>query len=550
MHTTRKILALLLVLCTALSFAACVGEAGDPLDDISHDKLGGDQSGDASDETTEDVSGDESDDVTPDGQTAKPVITAVINKDVDTVIVCGTCEENARISASGFGLENSASVNAKGTSFALSLELVNSSATIEISAVAEGKEESASVKQVVSKIQGEAGLLTHPIVVSDRFVLFDENALALLSDTSVNLGKQEALTTSIKGLNLGSGDTEIIYVLAPSRESMMADALPEGYEYDNKLLEQTIKAIHDVDKDNVHFIDLGEAFANAKDYPLFYDTYSGWTDYAAYIAYYEIMSYIAEKFPDAAPRGLEDFDVNEVEAYLGDLAGYLGIDREMFTETVYDFVPKFDLDIGKEYAVNTQTPPVVEESEYNDDEELYSGFSEEVEESVEVTEEEISSEEETSDASSEEEPEQEPENSEESEEPEEIDEEFLKTFSLISDIKLTIGEKDYRFYNTEFKDEFYTTDTDYNPVLSDSEFAFGTNRKDLYLPSALIYRSDNTTPIVPMLAERFRNSVFNASGTFSIQGTKAKDYAGTPGNTNVDYVIVILTEEDLAQLYK
>jgi len=535
MHTTRKILALLLVLCTALSFAACVGEAGDPLDDISNGKLGATDAN----ETSDDVSG-ESKDETPEGKTAVPVITAVVNKDADTVILCGTCEENAAVSASGFGLKSAVSVNAKGTSFAMALDLVNATATVELSATVDGKEESASVKQAISKMEGEAGLLAHPIVVSDRFVLFDEKALALLEDSSNNKGGD--LTTSISGLNLGSGDTEIIYVIAPSRESMMADKLPEGYVYENKLFDQTIKAIYDVKKDNVSFIDLREAFANAKDYPLFYDTYSGWTDYAAYIAYFEIMSYIAEKFPDAAPRNLDEFDIKEVDAYLGDLAGYLGLDREMFTEKVYDFVPKFNLDIGKEYAVNTQKAPVTEESEDNREEELYSGFSEEIEDVVISEDVVVESSEEAS--SSEEDGE------EESEEPEEVDEEFLETFSLISDIKLTIGEKDYRFYNTEFKDEFYTTDTEYNPVLSDSEFAFGTNRTDLYLPSALIYRSNNTAPIVPMLAERFRNSVFNASGVFSIQGTKAKDYAGTPGNTNVDYVIVIITEEDLAQLYK
>lgn len=516
MHTLRKILALLLVICTTLSFASCVGEAGDPLDDASAN-LGGDSS-------VEDSKDDSSEEVTPEGQTAKPVVTSVVNKNVNTVIVCGTCEEGALITASGFGLESTVSVNAKGNIFALPLTLDNNDVTIELTATVEGKTESAAVKQALSKAQGEAGLLAHPIVVSDRFVLFDENALKVLDNNSVNFDTATKLTDSIKSLNVGSGDTEVIYVLAPSREAMMEEALPEGYEVqDVTLLKQTVKAIYDVKKDNIHVIDLSEAFKNAKDYPLFYDTYSGWTDYAAYVAYKEIMSYIAEKFPDAAPRDMEEFDVETVEAYLGDLAGYLGLDREAFTETVYDFVPKFDLDIGKEYAVNTQTPPASLES------------------SEEVSEE--SSEEASSAESSEEEAE-----SEESvvEEP---DEEFLATFSLISDVKLTIGEKDYRFYNTEFKDEFYTEDESYNPLLCNSEFAFGTNRTDLYLPSALIYRSNNTAPIVPMLAERFRNSVFNASGSFSVQGTKAKDYAGTPGNTNVDYIIILITEEDLAQLY-
>ena len=539
MHTIRKILALLLVLCTTLSLVACVGEVEESLDNQKTD-LGKNESGDDAEKPGFNQGGsltstpvtENAEDVPAEGQTARPVITSVINKDVDTVIICGTCEENAVISASGFGLASIATVNAKGEIFAISLELVNSDATIEITATVEGKTESNPFKQAIAKAQGESGLLSHPIVVSDRFVLFDENALKVLDNNSVSYSQENKLTTSIEGLNVGSGDTEIIYVLAPSRERVLQDSVPEGTEISKvTLLKQTAKAIYNVSKENVHVIDLSEAFAAADKYPLFYDSYSGWTDYAAFVAYTEIMNYIAEKFPDAAPHGMDRFDVEAVEAYLGDLAGYLGIDREQFSETVYDFVPKFDLDIGKEYAYNTQTPPVVELPE----------------ESEEVSE-EVSAEE-SGEVSSDEVVEEKPEEPEESEEIEAPDEEFLETFSLISDIKLTIGEKDYRFYNTEFKDEFYTTDSDYNPVLCDSEFAFGTNRTDLYLPSALIYRSSNTAPIVPMLAERFRNSVFNASGLFSIQGTKAKEYAGTPGNTNVDYIIVIITEEDLAKLY-
>lgn len=516
MHTMKKLLALLLALCTVASFAACVGDVNtDPLDEPPANI------GQKDEVSEEDKAPEES---VPEGVTAKPKNINVFNNSSKTVVISGTCEENALVTAEGVGI-STVQVNAKGNVFAIEVDLGDNVAVpVKLTAEnkEEGKEKSDIVYVEVEDAQGEQGNLVTPVLLADRFVMFSENSLKVLNDTSVSYTDAETLTKSISSINLGDGDTELIYVLAPSRAKVLADKLPEDIKNSIStvsLYDQTVKALSD---GGVQVIDLSEAFAAADKYPLFYDTHSGWTDYAAYIAYTEIMGYIDDKFPDAAARGEDEFDVNTVEdAYLGDLAYNLGMDIKLYCETVYDFVPKFDLGIGKEYAVNTQTPPVVEES---------------VETSEELSGDDAS-------ADIEEEPEEEPEESVE------LDEDFLDTFSLIEDVRINVGDKDYRFYNQQFHGEYYDENEGEKPVLNDSEFCFGTNRLDEYLPSALIYRSSETAPIIPMLAERFRNSVFKAAGSYSVAATSAKEYAGTPENSNVDYIIVIVTEEELEKLY-
>lgn len=503
MRTMRKILALLLALFMAASFAACVGDVDtDPLDESVIDL-------NKSDVESEDVS--VKDPEPAEGQTAMPVVKSVFNNSATSVVISGTCEENAVITSTGVGLSTT-EVNAKGTDYVIEIDLgINATATVRLTATAEGKTESDIREVRVEDAQGLQGNLVAPVVLADKFVFFSEESLGVLSNQSVSYTKTDALITQIKGINTGDGDTELIYVLAPSRAKVLADKLPAELQEEIStvsLYKQTVKALSDA---GVTVIDLEEAFAEADDYPLFYDTHGGWSDYAAFIAYTEIMNYISEKFPDAAPHGMDQFDVNTVEdALLGDLAYNYGLDINLFNETVYDFVPKFDLDMGKEYAVNTQKAPG-EDSELVDEES-----------SAEELEEEVSS---------------------------ELDSEFLEKFSLISDIKVNLYDNDFRFYNSEFADEYYDENDVVVPTTNDSELCFATNREELYLPSALIYRASDTAPIIPMLAERFRNSMFYRANSYSVNGTYASSLAGTPDNSNVDYIIVLLTEEEIASIY-
>ena len=60
-------------------------------------------------------------------------------------------------------------------------------------------------------------------------------------------------------------------------------------------------------------------------------------------------------------------------------------------------------------------------------------------------------------------------------------------------------------------------------------------------------RDEATFGAVDMLAERFNNCLFEAAGAFNVNASKASDYAAE-GKNNVDYIIVMVSEENLPTL--
>ncbi len=521
MRTTKRIIALLLCLFTVASLAACVSQSTtDFLDKVP--------------EFSTDVESEVESVADPEpseGQTRMPVVNSVFNTSAHTVAISGTCESGATVKAT-LATGGSSTVTAKGESFVLELTLGDRSEyMVSLTATAEGKTESMARELTAKPNLNTSGNLVYPTVLADKFVLFSEDSINALSEENIrNNGVAEDFASECQTvLNTlkNAGSTELIYVMAPSRARVLADSLPEGVEAGAvSLYTQTVKVLKDA---GVTVIDLSDAFAAAKDYPLFYDTHSGWSDYAAFVAYTELMSYIAqnEKFAAAAPAGKDGFDIKTVEgALLGDLAYHFGLDINAFSETVYDFVPKADLNIGDTWADNEEAPAETPESSE--------------EESTEASSEEASSEESSGEASSE-------ESSEESSEAEgdKIPADIADGLIKISDVKLNLADNDYRFYDSYFYSKLYDVDPD--DVLCDSKFGFFTNRKEL--PSALIYRSADCAPITDMLAERFNNSLFWNVDNYNVVATAGSAYAGTTGNKNVDYIIVLITEDELTKLY-
>ncbi|HJA58492.1 MAG TPA: hypothetical protein H9665_02560 [Firmicutes bacterium] len=75
---------------------------------------------------------------------------------------------------------------------------------------------------------------------------------------------------------------------------------------------------------------------------------------------------------------------------------------------------------------------------------------------------------------------------------------------------------------------------------------FGTGRTNL--PSALIYRDDSVLPFYDILAERFNNVMFSASGDFTINMADAERYSGGT-KALVDYVIMIVSETNVDKTF-
>ena len=75
---------------------------------------------------------------------------------------------------------------------------------------------------------------------------------------------------------------------------------------------------------------------------------------------------------------------------------------------------------------------------------------------------------------------------------------------------------------------------------------FGSGRTNL--PSALIYRDDSVLPFYDILAERFNNVMFAASGDFTINMADAERYSGGTKSL-VDYVIIIVSESNVDKTF-
>ena len=76
-----------------------------------------------------------------------------------------------------------------------------------------------------------------------------------------------------------------------------------------------------------------------------------------------------------------------------------------------------------------------------------------------------------------------------------------------------------------------------------------TSRTDLDLPSALIYRDYSALVLSDILAERFEKCMLNKAGELALNLTIAGQYA-SEGDKVVDYIIVIVSEENLDNAFK
>ncbi len=345
----KKTLAVLLLMATMLTMlVSCVAESdADLLASIP-----------PLDESEKESKEEEVKDPDPaEGQTAMPKVTQCYNINQTQVLIAGTCEENATINVSAVGGGKSESV-ANGTNFAITVDVGEQEATnVQITATAEGK--TASEMRVITAgyVASEAGNTVNPTLLFDKIVLFLKKTLDVTDSSAIRTNTAlntfcTLVNSYVNTINIKKYDTEVIYVLIPSKYSINPELA--GVENADELNKVTLftQAKGILEASDATVIDLTEALkAAGDDYPLYYRTYSAWSEYAAFIGYTEVMNYIAQKYPAAAPRPITEFDIKETVAQGGDLAYYLGLDRAQFTETVYDLVPKFDLNIGDKLEV-------------------------------------------------------------------------------------------------------------------------------------------------------------------------------------------------------
>lgn len=467
-----KAVAMILALVCVLACVSCVPETSiDIIESIPDLGLS----------SSEDSVEDSSVVSTEEGHTEAPVVHQNFNLEKSKVILAGSCEEDAVIEVVGTG-KVSASTVADGEKYIVEVDLgTNNNSILEVYATAEGKEKSAATTLTVTQnAVAENRVDSYATVVGKGFNLFFEKTFndykgANLMTKTIYQKLVDDVNSRVANLS-SRGDVELVYVLVPNEVSVYPELLPEDVvrETNNTRFSQVKDALLE---SNASVIDLTDALVAAKglegeeNYPLYYDSYSQWSEYGAYVAYTEIMNYVAQKFPAAAPRALSEFDIKEVDALGGDLAYFLGLDREFFGEKVIDLVPKFDTNIG----------------DIKGDEE--------------------------------------------------------ETF-LISDLKQYGSDVDYRIYNSYYRSKLDTVDPEV--VSADGKVYFRTGRSEL--PSAVIYRDEAIIPMIDFFAERFNNVLIDSVGNYSVNMTNVEKFAGTEGNSTVDYVFVVISESNLGNI--
>lgn len=304
--------------------------------------------------------------------------------------------------------------------------------------------------------------------------------------------------------NAGANKAELIYVLVPNATTIYKDIIPEDkYEKPfTTIYDQVANALNNT---RATVVDMREIFnamiadeANAEKLEamggLYRVTDSSLTDYGAYLTYQALMNKVAERFPDAAPYAEDQFDWKNVKTMGGNLVDYRDLDKTVITEDIVVSVPKFSLDLGKQ---GNLTANIASLKKYADVEDGDYGYFTTVSTSDGVNG---------------------------------LAERWEVDTSVNRVGKETTVEK--------VDEETGETITETVNVLPN-------------LPNALIYRDYSALSFSDILAERFNKSLLVTSGEFSINLTYAGQFAAKEqGKSTVDYIIVILSEDNMDQAFK
>lgn len=242
--------------------------------------------------------------------------------DKNHFVIVGKCQEGASVTAK----TTTQTVTSTSDNGFFSIRLKEEGKTTKVGFRAVGeKTEELSYNAVPKTIPYNSG---SNIVAANNYVFFYEKAMPFFEHTDTFSEYQlstmsKNLKNRVNELKSVSPNTELIYVLVPSKASIYPERVPADYQKGTgrSRLEQLNDVFNNCD---VTYIDLIDIFGRHKNDPLklYWNTDSHWGDYGAFIAYTELFNHISERFPAAAPRKQTDFD------FVGDL--YQGGDMILF----------------------------------------------------------------------------------------------------------------------------------------------------------------------------------------------------------------------------
>ncbi len=247
--------------------------------------------------------------------TEKPYF-AVIGKCADGATVTGTADGKTETCQSYNGW------------FSLRLPCNGSTVSITLSQTVNGTPVGEELKYNAAPSKPYGG--AWPLIAGKDYQFFLQKMIDDYNGSTVNSANVYSnLTNTLKDrlaqLRQYNPDAEIIYLIAPSAMTVYSDLLPDEYKSTAAASTNLDKVVDAINASGATAIDLKEIFAQHKndELPLYYKLDSHWADYGAYIAYEALFDHISQKFPDAAPREVDEFNWKGDYYEGGDIAYYL-----------------------------------------------------------------------------------------------------------------------------------------------------------------------------------------------------------------------------------
>ena len=249
----------------------------------------------------------------------------------------GTCDEGATVT----GVANGETVTSKSYKGWFSLRLKCSGASVDVTLTQsiDGVQVGGELKYTAKPITPSADMW--PVVTGGDFQFFFQKMLPDFQGknlpSNLELSNLPIRTQNkVNQLKAANPDAELIYLLVPLAMSVYPELVPKAYAPASGKTKYDLIAER-LTEGGATVIDLKGAFAEHKndEMPLYYKLDSHWSDYGAFVAYTELFNHISKKFPDAAPRGIDEFNWNPDYYQSGDMTYYLQMSQSKIKEFSY-----------------------------------------------------------------------------------------------------------------------------------------------------------------------------------------------------------------------
>ena len=249
----------------------------------------------------------------------------------------GRCSEGAIVT----GEANGETVTSKSYHgwYSLRLKCSGSNVVVKVSQSVDGEQVGETLEYRIKPTTPSSDMW--PTVTGGDFQFFFQKMLPDFQGQNIpSAGMLNNLSARVKthldSLRKVNPNAEIIYMIVPSSMTTYPELVPSNYKPatgDTKL----DKAMAAIERGGGTVINLKSIFQAHKndEMPLYYKLDSHWSDYGAYVAYNALFTHIAEKFPEAAPRPVSDFNWNEGYYNSGDMAYYLAMSQSKIKEYSY-----------------------------------------------------------------------------------------------------------------------------------------------------------------------------------------------------------------------